>query len=77
MRGGDVDGRDFLIWQRNPSVGDLADWQTYYGTGTLAAATAVPEPNSCAVFTLAMISIVASRLPQSFFDRDGVPIRID
>lgn len=22
---GDVDGADFLLWQRNPSVGDLAD----------------------------------------------------
>lgn len=44
---GDVDGRDFLIWQRNPSVGNLSDWQTNYGTtGPLVAATAVPEPGS-------------------------------
>ena len=34
---GDVDGRDFLVWQRGTSPvvggGDLADWQTNYGTG--------------------------------------------
>jgi hypothetical protein len=43
---GDVDGRDFLVWQRNPSVGDLADWQANYGMGELSASTAVPEPES-------------------------------
>ena len=48
----DVDGRDFLLWQRggspNPfSAGDLADWQTQYGTVPLAAvSTAVPEPST-------------------------------
>ncbi len=42
---GDIDGRDFLVWQRNPSVGNLADWQAQYGT-PLAAATAVPEPSA-------------------------------
>lgn len=35
---GDVDGRDFLIWQRGGSLtpistGDLADWQSHYGAG--------------------------------------------
>jgi hypothetical protein len=44
---GDVDGRDFLVWQRNPSIGDLADWQNNYDTGALTAnSTAVPEPGS-------------------------------
>jgi hypothetical protein len=28
---GTVNGRDFLLWQRNPSVGSLADWQSNYG----------------------------------------------
>lgn len=49
---GDVDGRDFLIWQRggspNPrSSGDLALWNSNYGFGSLSAVsstTAVPEP---------------------------------
>jgi hypothetical protein len=26
-----VDGHDFLVWQRNPTVGALADWRTNYG----------------------------------------------
>jgi hypothetical protein len=53
---GDVDGRDFLRWQRgqspNPgSHSDLALWQANYGTGTgslsaVSATTAVPEPST-------------------------------
>src|SRR5690606_34653882 len=34
---GDVDGRDFLLWQRNPSVGTLSDWQTNFGVTSLNA----------------------------------------
>ncbi len=42
---GDVDGRDFLMWQRNPIVGDLFYWQANYGNGSLVATNvAVPEP---------------------------------
>ena len=41
---GDVDGRDFLLWQRNPSVGDLSDWQANYGAPLTANSLAVPEP---------------------------------
>ncbi len=42
---GDVDGADFLTWQRNTGVGSLADWESSFGsTGSLAAAHAVPEP---------------------------------
>mgnify|MGYP001461361420 CR=1 FL=1 len=52
---GDVDGRDFLAWQRGESpngtpggpvsAGDLTDWQANYGFPPLtAASTAVPEP---------------------------------
>lgn len=43
---GKVDGRDFLLWQRNTSVGNLADWKANFGTGSLAAVSAVPEPSS-------------------------------
>lgn len=49
---GDVDGRDFLAWQRGESpsplsAGDLALWQAEYGNPQLNAATvAVPEPSS-------------------------------
>jgi hypothetical protein len=39
---GDVDGRDFLLWQRGGSAGaigggDLADWQNNYGSGGAAS----------------------------------------
>lgn len=59
---GNVDGRDFLAWQRDPSVGDLADWQAHYGTGTLAAAaTAVPEPTTLTVVFLVGVALVSRR----------------
>jgi hypothetical protein len=49
---GDVDGRDFLAWQRNPSLGNLADWQANYGNGSLQAInTAVPEPGAWVLLT--------------------------
>jgi hypothetical protein len=52
---GDVDGRDFLVWQRNTSVGDLADWQANYGAGALTAnTTAVPEPMSGVLVMIGM-----------------------
>jgi hypothetical protein len=60
---GDVDGRDFLEWQRNPSVGNLSDWQNNYGFGTLSAATAVPEP-SCLALLLGVLLL--RRSPQQF-----------
>ncbi len=48
---GDVDGRDFLSWQRGVSptpfsAADLATWQGAYNGGALAAVNAVPEPAS-------------------------------
>jgi hypothetical protein len=57
---GDVDGRDFLVWQRNPSVGDLEDWQTNYGASSLSASIAVPEPGSWAL--LLGITLLVRRL---------------
>lgn len=42
---GKVDGRDLLLWQRNPALGSLNDWQTNYGTSQLTAAVSVPEPS--------------------------------
>jgi hypothetical protein len=51
---GDVDGRDFLAWQRGESpipysVIDLADWHSSYNETQSADVTAVPEPNSILV----------------------------
>lgn len=58
----DVDGRDFLVWQRNPAVGNLSDWQTNYGTGTLGAVTAVPEPNYTLLFAVGVVFMLARKL---------------
>jgi CubicO group peptidase (beta-lactamase class C family) len=45
---GDVDGRDLLVWQRDSSVGDLADWRANYAMDAAAglSSSAVPEPGS-------------------------------
>lgn len=40
---GDVDGRDFLVWQRDTSVGELADWQENYGARSLSASFGGPS----------------------------------
>jgi len=41
----DVDGADFLAWQRNPSVGDLSNWESEFGmTSALVTTNVVPEP---------------------------------
>ncbi len=57
---GAVGGRDFLLWQRNPSVGNLADWQTNYGEGSLTASVTVPEPTSL-LLSVALFAGVALR----------------
>lgn len=58
---GDVDGADFLFWQRNglPDA-DLADWLANYAGNSLLAAqsTVVPEPSALA--GLLICSIVLS-----------------
>lgn len=53
---GDVDGADFLRWQRDfPTLNaaDLAQWQNNYGAGNLVAGSvAVPEPGSVALLVI-------------------------
>jgi hypothetical protein len=56
---GDVDGNDFLVWQRTDGTpGGLTLWQTNYGTGVLAAAGAasVPEPAGAVLMLLAALT---------------------
>ena len=63
----DVDGRDFLIWQRgnspNPlSSTDLSTWQTNYGNGPLVAAvSAVPEPASLVLLGALALPLLGRR----------------
>jgi len=64
---GDVDGQDFLFWQRNPGVGLLADWETNYGTSVVQVATAlVPEPNTTALAVIAWFSCRLSKILKNY-----------
>ncbi len=52
---GSIDGQDFLFWQRNPTVGDLSDWQSAYnGGGPLSELTTIPEPSTLSLMLLGM-----------------------
>lgn len=64
---GDVDGADFLAWQRGESPdplspADLATWQSAYNGGALAAAQ-VPEPTAALLVSLAigLVSLTGTR----------------
>jgi hypothetical protein len=63
---GDVDGGDFLVWQRGLGTqfdaGDLADWRMNYGTGGAnASAGAVPEPMSQGLIVVASLALGLAR----------------
>jgi hypothetical protein len=65
---GDVDGRDFLVWQRGGSptslsATDLEAWQNGYGAGPLAAVSAVPEPAAIGLIAFASISAIGFKRP--------------
>ncbi len=54
---GDVDGGDFLAWQRNSTIGTLEDWETNFGSGGAALASSVanvPEPSTTVLAGLAL-----------------------
>lgn len=64
---GNIDGRDFLAWQRNPNVGNLSDWQASYGTNGLGALS-VPEPSTI-LLVVSLSGIIGTRrvLPNKLF----------
>lgn len=62
---GDVDGTDFLVWQRDGinSPLDLADWVASYGMAVPLAATsvAVPEPTAGMLLLFGIAAIFVGR----------------
>ncbi|WP_145058573.1 hypothetical protein [Adhaeretor mobilis] len=61
-RDNDVDGFDFLFWQRDPSVGLLSDWESNYGiTASVAVAAVVPEPSVILMAATASLLLCSHR----------------
>ncbi|TWU22796.1 glycosyl hydrolase family 18 protein [Bythopirellula polymerisocia] len=67
---GDVDGDDFLKWQRgqspNPlSQSDLSNWQSNYGVvlNSIATAATVPEPGTFIALAIGMTAMLCGRGP--------------
>ena len=67
---GRVDAEDFLDWQRNPSLGDLSDWEADYGqappeqtvvTALPPVISAVPEPSSVALLIVCVTFLSNAR----------------
>jgi glucose/arabinose dehydrogenase len=54
-----VDGADFLEWQRDHSVGDLADWREHFGE--TVGSSAVPEPATAVLALLCVMSVPLTR----------------
>jgi hypothetical protein len=64
----DIDGADFLKWQRGETPGlgsaeELALWEQQYGTTVpaVAAATTVPEPSTLLLASLAGCALLQRR----------------
>lgn len=61
---GDVDGLDFLVWQRDLGTpATLTQWQTNYGTtaSTLATSASVPEPTGLMLTVLLLGNVISLR----------------
>ncbi len=67
----DVDGADFLEWQRDQTGRNLSDWESNFGTGSgsssaLSASLAtVPEPTSVALAIGGLLSLIGVRRSRS------------
>ncbi len=57
-----VDGADFLVWQRDPNVGELSVWKANFGGGSSPpAATNVPEPSGLALVAVSGLLMLARK----------------
>jgi hypothetical protein len=71
---GDVDGRDFLAWQRgespNPlSQEDLIEWQQSYGEQSAIAESVLPEPSSTTSTLVMTVVFMCSRARHAVSNR--------
>lgn len=71
---GDIDGHDYLVWQRGEtdpllSAAALSDWQAGYGTRAISASLAsVPEPSSgLLVAVLALLGVCRPQGSRNFW----------
>ena len=58
---GIVDGADFLVWQRDPSVGALSDWEANFGLALATSLANVPEPTALALALTALCVVGIGR----------------
>ncbi len=60
---GDVDGNDFLVWQRDDATsGNLTVWQDNFGAvASVPATAAVPEPSTLLLLSCGAIGLVVLR----------------
>lgn len=58
---GRVNGADLLLWQRNPGIGNLSDWQANYGSPLATSVSAIPEPHTLALCITIGISLLVHR----------------
>ena len=57
-----VNGTDFLIWQRDFSVGELADWRAHFGeSADNGTAMGVPEPNAYILLAAGLLATFGCR----------------
>ena len=54
---GVVDGMDLLLWQQDPGVGSLADWEANYGSPLSASSAVVPEPSTMVIVLAALAAL--------------------
>lgn len=57
---GDVDGHDYLVWQANPTVGNLSDWEANYGSPLIVNADAIPEPASAVLLAVIGVALAGA-----------------
>jgi hypothetical protein len=60
---GDVDGVDFLVWQRGThTAADLALWKSNFGATSVAAVESVPEPSVATLLGIGFVGLLSGKV---------------